>query len=57
MQPDQRCLSAEDEIQYLTREYDVPECTARFMAAIERGEIDGDTFVVADDEGRLPMLL
>lgn len=49
-EPDLRSMPAEAEVRILMREYDVPEAKARLMVALERGEIDGDTFEVATDE-------
>ena len=39
-----------EEVRRLVQKYGLVEAEARFMVAIERGEIDGDTFVVADDD-------
>ncbi len=50
MQTDPRGMSAGEEVRRLVQKYGLVEAEARFMVAIERGEIDGDTFVVADDD-------
>ena len=50
MQTDPRGMSAGEEVRRLVQKYCLVEAEARFMVAIERGEIDGDTFVVADDD-------
>jgi hypothetical protein len=44
--PDLNSMPAEEAVQFLMRVYGVGKGRARFMVALERGEIDGDTFEV-----------
>lgn len=51
--PDLSHLPAEQEVQFLVQTYGMDEGRARFIVAIKRGEISGDTFEVGDaDEAR-----